>query len=240
MTSTLALPHWERPPADLPAAIREIKAALRARVAASGRTVEEVFGVVEQRIQAEVDELTAVRQRGETIWPVIDYADIEAGTVPDDARSLLRRRGCLVVRGHFDREQALGWDRGIVDYVESNSFFEDYRGPADDFFGSVGSKPEIYPIYWSRAQLQARQSGRMANVQAFLNGQWKHTSEGVQWFDPNRDSLYPDRIRRRPEGADSGGLGTHLDPGTLDLWMTEAYQQAFRHLFDGTVEQYDP
>ena len=62
----------------------------------------------------------------------------------------------------------------------------------------------------------------------------------MQWFDPDRDSLYPDRIRRRPPGADSGGLGTHLDPGTLDLWMTEAYQQAFRHLFDGTVEEYDP
>ena len=77
-------------------------------------------------------------------------------------------------------------------------------------------------------------------VQAFLNSQWTHESDGVQWFDPDRDSLYPDRIRRRPQGADSGGLGTHLDPGTLDLWMTQAYQKAFRHLFDGTVEQYDP
>jgi hypothetical protein len=80
----------------------------------------------------------------------------------------------------------------------------------------------------------------MAKVQAFLNGQWTSESDGVQWFDPNRDSLYPDRIRRRPPGADSKGLGTHLDPGTLDLWMTEAYQKAFRHLFDGTVEEYDP
>ena len=62
----------------------------------------------------------------------------------------------------------------------------------------------------------------------------------MQWFDPDRDSLYPDRIRRRPPGASSGGLGAHVDAGTLDLWMTEAYQQAFRHLFDGSVEQYDP
>jgi hypothetical protein len=36
--------------------------------------------------------------------------------------SLLRRRGCLVVRGHFDRGQALGWDRDIVDYVAGNRF----------------------------------------------------------------------------------------------------------------------
>ena len=235
-----ALPHWERTPGDLPAAIREIKAALRTRIAASGRTVEEVFTVVERRIQGEVDEITAARQRGETIWPVIDYADIEAGTVPDEALSLLRQRGCLIVRGHFDRGQARGWDRDMVDYTEGNRFFEAYRGPGDDFFGTVGSKPEIYPVYWSPAQMQARQSGRMARVQALLNSQWKHASGRVQWFDPDRNLLYPDRIRRRPEGANSDGLGTHLDPGTLDLWMTEAYQKAFRHLFDGTVEQYDP
>jgi hypothetical protein len=240
-TMTLpALPHWEETPADLKAAIREIKAALRARIAASGRTLDEVFAVVEQRVRDEVDDIVAARERGETIWPVIEWADIAAGTVTPEQLGLLRRRGCLVVRGHFEREQALGWDRDIVDYVDSNRFFENYRGPGDDFFGSVGSKPEIYPIYWSPAQMQARQSDRMATVRAFLNARWKHESEGVQWFDPGRDSLYPDRIRRRPEGADSNGLGTHLDPGTLDLWMTKAYQLAFRHLFDGTVEQYDP
>ena len=234
------LPHWEETPADLPGAIREIKTALRARIAASGRSVDEVFAVVERRVRAAADDIASAKQRGEAVWPVISYADIAAGTVPQAQLSLLKRRGCLVVRGHFERDQALRWDRDIVDYVEGNRFFENYRGPGDDFFGSVGSRPEIYPIYWSSAQMEARQSVRMANVQSFLNSQWKHDSEGRTWFDPDRDSLYPDRIRRRPEGADSAGLGTHLDPGTLDLWMTAAYQKAFRHLFDGSVEQYDP
>ncbi|WP_433607081.1 YbiU family protein [Dactylosporangium sp. CA-139114] len=238
--SAPALPHWEETPADLPGAIREIKQAIRARIAASGRTVEEVFAVLERRIEAEVEQIETALKNGEQVWPVIDYADIAAGTVPAQQLDLLKRRGCLVVRGHFEREQALGWDRGIVEYVERNAFFEHYRGPGDDFFGTVGSRPEIYPIYWSPAQMQARQSERMASVQALLNRQWKYDSQGRVWFDPDRDSLYPDRIRRRPEGADSGGLGTHLDPGTLDLWMTEAYQRAFRHLFDGSVEEYDP
>jgi Protein of unknown function (DUF1479) len=123
----------------------------------------------------------------------------------------LRRRGCLVVRGHFDREQALGWDREIVRYVEDNEFFENYRGPGDDFFGTVGSKPEIYPIYWSRAQMQARQSEEMARVQAFLNGQWKSQSGGVQWFDPERDSLYPDS---RPSGTCSTAASSSTTRGT--------------------------
>jgi hypothetical protein len=239
-TDLPALPHWEATPDDLPGAIRQVKAALRARITASGRSVEDAFAVIDKRVRAQVEQITAEKARGETVWPVIDYADIAAGTVTADQLARLRQRGCLIVRGHFDRDQALGWDQDIVSYVESNQFFETYRGPGDDFFGSVGSRPEIYPIYWSPAQMQARQSDRMARVQAFLNAQWTSQSDGVQWFDPQRDSLYPDRIRRRPEGADSAGLGTHLDPGTLDLWMTQAYQRAFRHLFDGTVEAYDP
>ncbi len=234
------MPHWESIPADVPGAVREVKAAIRARIGASGRTVDEVVAAVAARVRDEVDDIVAAKARGEAVWPVIDYGDIADGAVDSEQLARLRRRGCLVVRGHFERDQALAWDRGIVGYVESNGFFEGYRGPADDFFGTVGSKPEIYPIYWSHAQMEARQSDRMAIVQSFLNRLWRFESDGVQWFDPDRDSLYPDRIRRRPEGITSRGLGTHLDPGTLDLWMTRAYQQAFRHLFDGTVEEYDP
>ncbi len=157
-------------------------------------------------MRAAVDDITAARSRGDSIWPVIEYADIADGTVSAAQLDLLRRRGCLVVRGHFERDQALRWDQDIVDYVEGNHFFENYRGPGDDFFGSVGSKPEIYPIYWSPAQMQARQSQRMATVQAFLNSRWKHESDGVQWFDPAVTRSTRTALRRRPEGADSAGL----------------------------------
>jgi hypothetical protein len=234
------LPHWETVPDDVPAAIAEIKRALRARITASGRTVASVFAEVEAKIRDEVRDLERARAHGEAIWPEIDYADVEAGTVAPELVEKLRRRGCAVIRGHFPREQALAWDRGVVDYVEANRFFENYRGPADDFFGSVMSKPEIYPIYWSPAQMRARQHPRMAAVQSFLNRRWTFESQGRRWFDPDRDTMYPDRIRRRPPGATSGGLGEHLDPGTLDLWMTEGYQRHFRHLFDGDVGAYDP
>lgn len=235
------LPHWETIPDDIPSAITEIKQALRAKIEASGRTVADVVAEVEDVLRAEIADIEATRARGDEVWPVIDYAEVEAGTVRPEQLALLKRRGCAVIRGHFDRAQAEQWDRDIVDYVDSNHFFENYRGPADDFFDTLEmSKPEIYPIYWSSAQMEARQHPRMATVQAFLNAQWTAESEGHRWFDPDVDTLYPDRIRRRPPGVDSGGLGTHLDPGTLDLWMTEGYQQHFRHLFDGNVAAYDP
>jgi hypothetical protein len=235
------LPHWEDLPDDVPAAIAEIKAAIRARIAASGRTVEEVVAEVEEFLEGEVADIRETRERGEEVWPVIDYADIESGSVSADALAQLQRRGCAVVRGHFERDQAEQWDAAIVQYVDSNHFFDSYSGPADDFFGDLeASKPEIYPVYWSSAQMEARQHPRMATVQAFLNSRWRSESDGRRWFDPHQDTLYPDRIRRRPPGADSGGLGTHMDPGTLDLWMTEGYQQTFRHLFDGNFAAYDP
>jgi hypothetical protein len=86
------LPHWDSPPLDLKAAVREIKPALRARIAASGRGVEEVFSVIEDRARAKVADIVASRERGETVWPVIAYADIDKGTVPAQQLEKLRRR----------------------------------------------------------------------------------------------------------------------------------------------------
>ena len=198
-TATLPeLPHWETTPTDRPAAIVQMKEALRTRIEGSGRSIGEVFSVIEERVRAQVDEISAATADGRQVWPVINYADIAAGTVSTDDLTLLRRRGCVVVRGQFPREQALDWDQGSVDYVERNRFFEDYRGPGDDF-GSVGSKPEIYPIYWSRPQMQARQSDQMANVRFQPAGSMNRTA---QWFDPTRGAIYPDRIRRRPPGCE--------------------------------------
>lgn len=241
-TTTNDLPHWETIPDDIPAAIREIKAAIRAQIEkSSGKTVEQLFAEVENFIKGEVDDIVATQARGESVWPVIEFSDIVKGTVTEQQRAYLKRRGCAVIKGVFPREQAEAWDADVVNYVDSNNFMDVYTGPADDFFADVMSKPEIYPIYWSHAQMEARTHDNMAKTQSFLNSFWNHTDEdGKQWFDPDRDSLYPDRIRRRPPGANSGGLATHLDPGTLDLWMTEGYQNYFRHLFHGDFERYSP
>jgi hypothetical protein len=234
----MALPHWESAPEDLSEAIRTIKAALRARIEASGRTVQDVFAVAEQKVADRVTEIQAAKARGERCGRSSTTPTSRWHGDPGRSPSSTRAVACCSWPLRPPPSHDLGCrDRRLR---RKNKFFENYRGPGDDFFGSVGSKPEIYPIYWSKPQMEARQSDRMARVQSFLNGQWKSRSEGVQWFDPNRDSLYPDRIRRRPPGADSNGLGPHCDPGTLDLWMTQAYQKAFRHLFDGTIEEYDP
>ncbi len=240
MDTEMTLPSWDETPTSVSEATRTIKRAIRAEIARHGRSIEAVVAEAEEFLLGEIADIEDARRSGREVWPIIQFADIESGGVSAEQREYVRRRGCVVVRGTFDRSTAEAWDRTVVDYVDTNRFFENYRGPGDDFFETVESKPEIYPIYWSRAQMEARQHPRMAMTRSMLNRCWTFASNGQQWFDPDHDLLYPDRIRRRPPGTSSAGLGTHLDPGTIDLWMSKNYQLAFRSLFRGDFSSYDP
>ena len=224
-------------PADPKAAIRQLKRELRAQIG----DVQAVFDTLSNKIAARVAEISSLKKHGESVWPVIPFDSLKNGTVSDAQREEVKRRGCAVIKGHFPREQALAWDNAMLDYLDLNRFDEVYKGPGDNFFGTLSaSRPEIYPIYWSPSQMQARQSGEMAQVQSFLNRLWTFESNGKQWFDPDVSVIYPDRIRRRPPGTTSKGLGAHTDSGALERWLLPAYQQVFARVFDGNVEKYDP
>lgn len=224
-------------PADHKAAIRQMKQALREQIG----DVQQLFDQLSARISERVEEIKAIKARGESVWPQLNYADLANGRVTEAQRALIKRRGCVVIKGHFPREQALGWDRAMLDYLAENQFDEVYKGPGDSFFGTLdASRPEIYPIYWSQAQMQARQSDEMAAAQSFLNRLWRFESEGRVWFNPDISVIYPDRIRRRPPGTTSKGLGAHTDSGALERWLLPAYQRVFANVFNGNLDQYDP
>lgn len=224
-------------PADHKATIRQLKRELRAQIG----DVQAVFNTLSDKIATRVAEINALKNKGEIVWPEIPFADVKNGTITAEQREAVKRRGCAVIKGHFPREQALAWDRSMLDYLDLNKFDEVYKGPGDNFFGTLtASRPEIYPIYWSQAQMQARQSEEMAQVQSFLNRLWTFESNGKTWFNPDVSVIYPDRIRRRPPGTTSKGLGAHTDSGALERWLLPAYQQVFARVFDGNVEKYDP
>nr|WP_242388825.1 DUF1479 domain-containing protein [Kosakonia cowanii] len=224
-------------PADHKTAIRQMKQALRAQIG----DVQQLFDQLSARISERVEEIKAIKARGESVWPQLNYADLANERVTEAQRALIKRRGCVVIKGHFPREQALGWDRAMLDYLAENRFDEVYKGPGDSFFGTLeASRPEIYPIYWSQAQMQARQSDEMAATQSFLNRLWRFESEGRMWFNPDISVIYPDRIRRRPPGTTSKGLGAHTDSGALERWLLPAYQRVFANVFNGNLDQYDP
>ncbi|PKH26390.1 hypothetical protein CIG19_00885 [Enterobacterales bacterium CwR94] len=223
-------------PTDPQQSIRQLKQALRAQIG----DVEGLFAQVTAKIEREIAAAKQEAAEQGSAWPELDMADIAAGRVSEAMREKIRRRGCVVVRQNFPREQALAWDQSMMDYLDSNRFDEVYRGPGDNFFGSLeASRPEIYPIYWSHAQMEARQSDAMAQVQSFLNRLWKFESAGKTWFDPDTSILYPDRIRRRLPGTTSKGLGAHTDSGALERWLLPAYQQVFGKIFNNDFAHYD-
>ena len=224
-------------PADVGAAIRAAKARLRSQIG----DVAAVFAEAEAAMRAEAAAVATDRAAGRPVWPVVRFGDVAAGTVPAATARAIRRRGCVVVRGTFPRERAEGWDAALASYADRNLFAETYRAIDDGVFGGLAAgKPSIYPIYWSRPQIEARQDDNMVMVRRFLNGFWKHESAGRVWFDPDRDTAYPDRVRRRPPGASSAGLSPHTDSGSVERWLLPAYQQVFRHVFAGDWSGYDP
>lgn len=215
---------------DIPA----VKGKLRAQLG----DVAGAFDEVERLMRDEVAEVLDDR---ESAWPVVEFADVEAGTVPADLVAAIRKRGCAVVKGTFDRERAEDWDRELASYLDTNEFEKAYKYLDDGVFaGLKAGKPSIFPIYWSKPQMAAREDAHMVAVRRFLNGFWKHESQGRVWFDPTRDTAYPDRVRRRPPGSDSAGLSPHTDSGSVERWLLPAYQNVFRHVFSGNITEYDP
>jgi hypothetical protein len=86
----------------------------------------------------------------------------------------IKERGACVVRNTFPSEQARAWDDEIAHYVDENGLNEKLANAAEDkYFGTLAAaKPQIYGIYWSRPQVQARQAESLTRVRAFLNRLW--------------------------------------------------------------------
>ncbi|WEX12937.1 DUF1479 domain-containing protein [Pseudomonas sp. G11] len=224
-------------PQDYRDSIVKMKRALRAQIG----DVESLFEQVSEFIVAEIDSIKAQEALTGSAWPILEFEDIAVGKVSAEQLALIKRRGCVVLRNHFPREQVLGLDERLLDYLDRNHFDAIYRGPADQFFGSLeASRPEIFPIYWSESQMQLRQDERMGAAQSFLNRLWKIHSQGQQWFNPDINALYPDRVRRRPPGTHSKGLGPHTDSGALERWLHPAYLKVFDKIYSNDFSAYDP
>jgi hypothetical protein len=221
---------------NLPEAIRTTKQQLRAALP----EYKEIFREVEAEMRRRVEEIVAEREAGDDVIPIVQYPDVASGTVRAELIGKIKSRGACVVRSTFSQEQASAWDDEIAAYVERNNLDAKLANAAEDkYFGTLASaKPQIYGIYWSRPQVQARQSESLTNVRVFLNNLWQAESEGVRHFNPNEVPAYADRIRRRPPGSASLGLSPHVDGGSVERWLDENFRKVYRHVFAGNWRKY--
>jgi hypothetical protein len=225
--------------AKLPELIRNKKRQAKARIG----DVEKILAEVEADLRNDVEEIASRRARSDSVIPEIDYRLIRDGKVPDALKAEVRRRGAAVVRNVFKRAQADAWNQEIGDYLARNDYLNKAatRDAGDRYFTSLkSSRPQIFGIYWSKPQMQARQGIELAETRAFLNRLWRYEGGGKRHFDPDRECTYADRIRRREPGDASLGLSPHMDAGSVERWLDPAYAEVYREVFAGNWRAYDP
>jgi hypothetical protein len=223
---------------NLPEATREVKKALREALP----NYRGVFSELEVDMRRQVEAIVNDRSAGRPVIPALPYADVAAGRISQEVIGQIKTRGACVIRGVFEPAQARAWDDEIAAYVQENHLDERLANAAEDkYFGSLDSaKPQIYGIYWSKPQVQARQSESLTRARVFLNRLWRSESEGQIHFDPEQTPVYADRIRRRPPGSASLGLSPHVDGGSVERWLDTNFRKVYRHVFAGNWRDYDP
>jgi hypothetical protein len=219
--------------------VRDRIVAFKRSLAPRRRELERAYEEVKDCIERAADAVQANVAAGRPVIPEVHYRDIAKGRVPDRSRSDIRRTGCVVVRGVFAEPVARSWFDELGEYLETNRYEEREREKSslDEYFsGLKAGRPQIFNVYWSKPQVNARQDPKLAEARAFLNRLWRY--DGV--FDPDRECTYADRVRRRHPGDDTLGLSPHMDAGTVERWIDPGYQRVYAPVLAGNWRGYDP
>ena len=220
-------------------AIREAKAAVRD----GGTDVAAAFAGMDMLVEAQIRQIEAEVAEGVSPVPVCDYGDVAAGRIDSVMTARIKQRGAVILRNTFERERVALWNDTLMEYVARNDYFEKQkaRDGMDQYFSNLSSsRPQIFGLYWSKPQMEARTSEELATVRKWLNRLWSFNSENGTEFDPDRECLYADRLRQREPGDDTLGLSPHVDGGSVERWLDHGYRSVYRHLLSGAVESYDP
>lgn len=197
------------------------------------------FAEVKDHVSRAADAIRADADAGRAVIPEVDYRAVQDGNVDDRTRQAIRRTGCAIVRGVFPAAVASDWFAELGAYLEDNRYEEreiEKRG-LDKYFSALkAGKPQIFNVYWSKPQVNARQDPKLAETRRFLDRLWR--SDGV--FDPDRQCTYADRVRRRQPGDKTLGLSPHMDAGTVERWIDPGYQRVYERVFAGDWRGYDP
>ncbi|MEY4758088.1 MAG: hypothetical protein RJA34_2986 [Pseudomonadota bacterium] len=222
-------PHRDR--------IIQTKRQLRAQIT----DMPQRFAAMTARVEAQIEQIERERAQGIDPVPQIEFSQLDRISEADKSR--IRQRGCLVIRNVFDDARVNDWNAELAEYFERNNYLEKLKagGAVDNYFSTLASaRPQIYGVFWSRPQMEARTDPAMAQAKRFLNRLWRFESPSGPVFNPDQDLLYADRVRFRQPGDASLGLSAHVDSGSVERWIDPAYQQVFRHVFGGDLSQYDP
>lgn len=167
---------------ELPTRFSELKRSLAGN---NSEAILESWSRLLRHLQTQT--LPRVGKLGPAAVPEVEFRSIEenGGQLPDEARRLLKECGTIIVRGLVPEQQALDWKQSVRDYVKANPSTKGF--PANDI--------QVYELYWSKAQLEARAHKNMITAQTALNLVWNKTSEDRVVL--TEQIAYCDRLRMR-------------------------------------------
>ncbi len=199
------------------------------------------FERISDFIKSEINEIKKFKENNLSIIPEVNFNDLSNNN--EENINQIKRRGCLVVRNVFKKNQIDQWNKDLENYIDSNNYYQDQikKSHLDNYFSELKSgKPQIFGIYWSKTQTDIRQSSELDKVKKFINNIWKYKFDSYQVFDPNKELIYADRVRRRQPGDSTLGLSPHCDAGSIERWIEKNYQKIYEKVFADEFEQYDP
>ncbi|EPQ32237.1 uncharacterized protein PFL1_00434 [Pseudozyma flocculosa PF-1] len=232
--------------AALPARFAELKRSM-IRDEAHVQALKAAWLDVLTQLQGRVEETV---ERGGDLIPQIEYpTDAEAARQPIDKWTSphtleeVRQRGVAAIKGVVPAAQALQWKEDIQAYAKMNSA----RGFPE-------SNPQVYELYWTRAQLAARgHPALMRTSQAFLSlfhaPSQSDDGSAFESVPPPELSVslsnpltYADRLRIRQPGDAQFALGPHVDGGGVERWECPTFRAVWDRILAGgrSWREHDP
>ena len=201
----------------------------------------ENFLEIEKFITDEIINIEELNKKNENIIPEVKFNDLKLNL--KDLTSEVKKRGCVVIRDVFDDDLITQMNKDLEQYIEENNYYEDQKKKADidKYFSDLKSgKPQIFGLYWSKPQVNIRQSIELDVVKKWLNQLWIYKQNNESIFDPNHELVYADRVRRREPGDSTLGLSPHCDAGSVERWIDRGYQAVYEKIFADNFKEYDP
>ena len=201
------------------------------------------FSEIEKYIIKEVKDINNRIKNNINIIPEIEFNSLIDDKINLEIVKQVKKRGCVIIRNVFNEETINQWNYDLEKYIEDNNYYEDQKKKAniDQYFSELKSgKPQIFGLYWSKPQIEIRQSKELDTVKKWLNKLWKYESNNQKIFDPDKELVYADRIRRREPGDSTLGLSPHCDAGSVERWIDEGYQNVYKKIFTDEFENFDP
>lgn len=150
-----------------------------------------------------------IRRRGADVIPQVSFEDIKAngGRMPDKLIPEIHKRGAVVVRNLVDRAVAAEYKASIQEYIQRHR--EHLTGFPED-------NPQVWELYWTKAQTKARGHPHFNTTAIALNHLWHTNGNNNVPIDFTKNVTYCDRLRIREPSDGQFQLQGHLDGGSLE------------------------